>query len=1052
MSASFDQFDDEVRSRLDIVEIVRDAGVALKQRGRLYEACCPFHSEKTPSFKVNPDRGTWHCFGACQQGGDAFSFLMKRDGIGFWQAKVTLARSLNIAVPARGDAAQSDRREAARGLLDLAALFYHHRLVAAPQGKAAEYLASRRFGPAEIETWMLGEAGRGNELLAHLTKMGADLPLALEIGLLKEKDGKLSDFFWDRLMIPFIDAGQVSYLTGRSLSQSKQYKYLHLPTSPWFKKPVYNGAARGKTLLIVEGPVDVWAAQALGGTDVAAVALMGLDVHNSTLERALRGRDRVLIATDADAAGQSKVGALALRVGVGLAQRLTWPAKDCAEWLEGGATAEQFDALLASAPLWLDEQLATLAASDKAEKPDRMRAVVEAIATMPAIEGDMKMVDARAALKGSGVLPSTLDAALKSARKAFGTLSPGAEPSDESAPKAKRGKGGAQPPSDPPAANGATASGAEVPFYQIVGGEMVYGDKMTKITRFGHAKYTEMVYVDDGEEKGLQLTLQVRLNSGEVHEVRVPAEETADAGKVKARIKSVVGPKLQLEPFGGAHLLAAMDAISQADIVTRREIARTGWIDFEGRLVYCTPRGTVGDLPEGVAVKLPINDLGRYGVADGSDAEFLQGLDAVLNGLLKSFDLRITIPMLAFALFPPLHRWLPTARKFMFHFIGDTGSLKTETAIALNALYGDMVGKPPVIGWQSTVNALEGMLFWLPDAMAVVDDYKPISIKSWDFVALVQRYADGNARQRLTRNAELQSRRTMRGYILSTGQDLPEGEASALARIVSRRFPQRPEGAAYNAPLGLAQRKAKFLPVVMARWCAWLRDNAEKLALDSKFVLAQTNYGNLAQQAVPEAANVPRISNNVAVLHTVWATFLEFVQEQSMKFWDADIFDGLDLPTFDAIGRELIVDQAKQVANEKPTEIFLQRLQAGLESGRLEAVSLTKGGAENAGGDRFVGFYDVDGFYMLSAAFQAASKWMRESGQPFGFTESELKRLLVDEGLLEMGAGRSPTKLVRVGTRGATQVRRVMHLRKGLITVAVSGETAQAIQEAADAE
>src|SRR4030042_5787184 len=121
---------DEVKDRLDIVEVIQSY-VPLKKAGRNYKGLCPFHAEKTPSFVVFPDSGTWHCFGACATGGDVFTFVMKRENLDFGEALAILAGRAGVELTPRSpQAAQADQRlDLLREINQATALYYHHLLL-----------------------------------------------------------------------------------------------------------------------------------------------------------------------------------------------------------------------------------------------------------------------------------------------------------------------------------------------------------------------------------------------------------------------------------------------------------------------------------------------------------------------------------------------------------------------------------------------------------------------------------------------------------------------------------------------------------------------------------------------------------------------------------------------------------------------------------------------------------------------------------------------------------------------------------------------------------
>ena len=140
---------DEVKQRLDIVEVV-SGYVALTQSGRNFKARCPFHTERTPSFTVTPERQTWHCFGACSTGGDVLTFIMKAENLGFPQALRLLAQRAGVEMPDR-----SQRRERSPLLqVNEAAVRFYHELLLSPEGtEAQEYLEGRGVSPGQRRSW-----------------------------------------------------------------------------------------------------------------------------------------------------------------------------------------------------------------------------------------------------------------------------------------------------------------------------------------------------------------------------------------------------------------------------------------------------------------------------------------------------------------------------------------------------------------------------------------------------------------------------------------------------------------------------------------------------------------------------------------------------------------------------------------------------------------------------------------------------------------------------------------------------------------------------------
>lgn len=306
---------DEVKDRLDIVEVIA-AYVPLQKSGRNYKALCPFHSEKTPSFVVFPDSQRWHCFGACSEGGDAFTFVMKREGWDFRTALEELARRAGVELRPRTPAQEQAEEEAdrLRGLLSAAAQYYHHLLRHAPEAEVAQaYVAKRGLSEETIERFLVGYSLPGWERTrAYLTERGYTVEELIKAGLLVEREDHSStyDRFRDRLMIAIRDVqGRVIGFGARTLDPEGVPKYINSPQTPLFDKSrtlfgldlARQAIRREDRAIIVEGYMDVMQAHQAGFANV--VAQMGTALTEPQLRQLQRYTQRLVLALDPDAAG-----------------------------------------------------------------------------------------------------------------------------------------------------------------------------------------------------------------------------------------------------------------------------------------------------------------------------------------------------------------------------------------------------------------------------------------------------------------------------------------------------------------------------------------------------------------------------------------------------------------------------------------------------------------------------------------------------------------------------------------------------------------------------
>ncbi len=295
----------DLLNRVDIVEVV-GRHVRLKKSGANYSACCPFHSEKTPSFTVSPTKQFYHCFG-CGAHGNAISFLMAHGGMGYVDAIGELASSLGLSVPRESGGAPEKKSPDLYEVMRQAAKHYRAELKKSPG--AIEYLRGRGLSGEIAQRFHLGYAPAGWRGLSNAFP-DYDSPLLVEAGLVIAEEGKRYDRFRDRVMFPIEDErGRIIAFGGRVLGEGEP-KYLNSPETPLFEKgrELYGlfHARRsihdGSTALVVEGYMDV-VALAQHGIDFA-VATLGTATTPVHVQKLFRHADHVVFSFDGDAAGR----------------------------------------------------------------------------------------------------------------------------------------------------------------------------------------------------------------------------------------------------------------------------------------------------------------------------------------------------------------------------------------------------------------------------------------------------------------------------------------------------------------------------------------------------------------------------------------------------------------------------------------------------------------------------------------------------------------------------------------------------------------------------
>ena len=304
---------DEVKQRTDIVEVIGQY-TSLKKAGRNLTALCPFHSEKHPSFFVYPEQQSWHCFGACNTGGDVFAFVMKKEGLDFGEALKLLARRAGVTLPSKFESApKQEEKEPFFSANEASALYYHNLLINSPAAaKAKNYMEKRGFTAKTISDFQIGYAPDSwDALKLYLLERSYDEKTLITAGLLYEDEkGKTSDRFRGKLMIPIRDIkGRVTGFGARVLDNSEP-KYKNSPQSPTFDKSgtlygIDKAAAairKQDCAIIMEGYMDVIMAHQCGVAN--AVASMGTAITETQVNILKKLTKNLILSLDADAAGE----------------------------------------------------------------------------------------------------------------------------------------------------------------------------------------------------------------------------------------------------------------------------------------------------------------------------------------------------------------------------------------------------------------------------------------------------------------------------------------------------------------------------------------------------------------------------------------------------------------------------------------------------------------------------------------------------------------------------------------------------------------------------
>ncbi len=379
------EFIEELKARCDLEEVI-GSYIQLKRAGANLSGCCPFHSEKTPSFTVFPDQH-FYCFG-CGAGGDVITFIMRQENLDYAGAIEFLANRAGLTVPRDGERRDEGvKRARVLEMNKLAARYFRSMLFSEAGREAMAYLTGRGLDGATIKHFGLGYAPASfGGLCDHLKKAGytdEEMIAAFLCGK-SQKTGRPYDYFRNRVMFPIIDvAGNVIAFGGRVMDDSKP-KYLNSSDTPAFKKSRnlfalnYAKGNCGEQMILCEGYMDVIALHAAGFP--CAVATLGTAITSEQARLMTKYAQRVVISYDSDEAGQ-RAAQKALRIlgEVGLETRVLRMsgAKDPDEYIKNFG-ADRFRQLLAGSATGFEYRLdAILARHDMALAEEKIKASAE---------------------------------------------------------------------------------------------------------------------------------------------------------------------------------------------------------------------------------------------------------------------------------------------------------------------------------------------------------------------------------------------------------------------------------------------------------------------------------------------------------------------------------------------------------------------------------------------------------------------------------------------------------------------------------------------------
>ncbi len=966
----------EIKDRVDFADLVAEtlpASSPMKRRptgGKPALVLCPFHHESTPSMAIYADG--FHCFG-CQKHGDVFAWLQYRDNLDFRQALEILARRAGVDLQPLTPEQRHviEARRAYEDALSAAAQHWAARLLKTPA--ALEYAKSRAWTVETLRAESVGYADGGT-----LPTLGND-----QAQRVAEALNRWAGDVGGALLYTHRDGGRVIYFAARAIAQKQHYnppKELAGERRPYLNAAYTRNAA---PLVIVEGQA---CAVTLGGWGIPALALAGSGATATLAERLTQhaARGPVYVVPDGD--GKTNLAALAEVIGPEMAiVALPDGVKDVNDLAQSGATADRFHELWGQAESWLD-RLITAAREEQGAARDR------------AIEGLFPWL-----LRLSGVAQARYK---RKVVKAFPDL--GARDYERLLQNARQSERKAEQ------RNGdryLIADGCHCAVRYWNGEQSI--EPLCNFT----AEILEDVARDDGagtparafSVRG-QLADGSPFPTGAVEAAKFPTMNWVnELWGVRAVIRAGRDTKDRLREAIQLHSESAS---------SRYIYTHTGWREIGGKQVYLTGAGALGG--DGVTVELD-RELSHYRLPLQPE-DVTEAMRASMR-FLELAPLEITVPLWAAVYLAPLAEIVYPS--FMLWLYGKTGTLKSTLAALALCHYGDFTDKT-LFNWGDTANRLEMDCFLLKDAPMVIDDFAPQSdpFKAREMernaAQIVRNVGNQAGRGRLRRDLSMAVTYRPRGLVLSTGEQVPDGQ-SISARIFTLEV--HPDDVDTDR-LTAAQAEAGRYPHALAGYLLWLAGRWEDLA----------EHLPAEQREIRDRARVKlsglhlRLPEALAQLYMGFDLGLQFaveagaLTEAERDAWLSAGWDALKS------GAEA---QAARVENERPTVRYLEVLAALLNQGKV-TLERKDGYAQIGGGVagcELLGWYDVEYIYLLSdVAYNRVARFLHDEGAFLPVREKALRKYLIEEQVAIPADGRT-TDLIRV----KSGVKRVLRLARARV-------------------
>lgn len=501
------------------------------------------------------------------------------------------------------------------------------------------------------------------------------------------------------------------------------------------------------------------------------------------------------------------------------------------------------------------------------------------------------------------------------------------------------------------------------------------------------AQITAETTLDDGERQeelyAITATCAGRRRSIELRRTDFESEAAV------ARIVAALGARARINPRAQPRFI--LDAIKALSSNVREDVmhTHTGWVGR--RFLFANGYVDTAGWHEAPGCQLP-RRLQQYRLSPPT-ATLPKALD-IFDSLLAIAPAGVMVPLVAGVLLGPILASLDAPAP-MVHLYGPTGSHKTSVTCAALALFGDFTPSQPTDTWTSTANSIQRLGWHLKDVPMLLDDYKAANVKPQQVTFLLQNYGDNMARGRLDSNSEVRSAFPIRGALLSSGEDQPEGEASTLARILSVPLGR---GSVNRGRLSDVQRRSRLLQLITIDYLRWLAADDQVGGNRELHLAVRAGVLGKLEGVAEHATNPGRIASNVAALYVAWECFGRFLAARD-HWSDERVTAWLLSCKRDLLN--LARAQLDMTTHERYSQLFLETVRSLVASSRAVLNELGGEPLDLRAGQVLIGARDANGTYLIvESAYDEVCRQLKAAGRPANFSIRALSQLFEQDGLL----------------------------------------------------